>query len=956
MRSLRAFFGFAALLLFTIHPRLGHAVWNSDPSVNNTVCDTTASKECLTSIGDGNGGVFYVWMDHRPTPGFPSDNLSLFAQHLDAEGNALWPLPGLAVCQAFGVQSTPVLLLDNQGGIYIIWYDERTSSAQADIYGQHLRADGTLVGGWATDGNPVSLAFGSYPFPQIVPDGSGGAIAIISESTRNANKGIDTRKIASGGTVTPDPNLIATEVVPSDDVRDIDFMTAAPDGSGGAWIAWRQFVDAPNQYGIYVTRITSAGTRAVGMLTSGTVIAEGFAVLGPPQIASDGSGGAIVSWVDGVTQILYAKRIDSSAATVAGWNDNGTTISTGPVNPVRPEIVVDATNGVYFAWDDLRAFNSVPRLALFTAGGQLAGGWTVNGDVATPTAVDRYPTKPLLRPDGAGGVFITWLDIRNDDNHRILYAQRFGSNGVHDPAWPVDGRIICDDHMFPLLANNDGYNYDVHTVVTAPAHSIIAGWRDFRNGTNPDLFFRSFEQTVFASRVPLTTATCGLVVNDFATSDIQPSGSSSGFSFAGEQDITSSYLSFDGADGSYRANVLPDPQRFRVTGLQFNRSEWLPYQNVGSQNYVRGKFWVYSGNQVTTYSAEVPNFRMRVANRFALNSMLEILQQQSRFDPTNTTFSEELRPSDLATTPSVYRVDYDPVDVPYLQTNGSVEGIMRLFEAYALDPEDNGYVALTESMLCTYPASALPDYANPEKVYAPTASDAGGLAVTNSSTELFNSVLILSTSVGGFPVEDTTTTLRPTYIEGSFGVTLDTTQVAANRVGVITREFQPGLNLASRLRVEPGVTYKTRFHVTSTQASNLNAQVRLRTRAIKFAWTHKFEIGGAWGTGGAGLNANNSIAQQALPGVGCLNPDKIASEKGGWYTMITNSPIDPDIRANQPNILAAPGTGVNAASVRDFRTAAEIVDSASNGANTALEQGNCTIDRIEVRIYPRVDD
>ena len=73
------------------------------------------------------------------------------------------------------------------------------------------------------------------------------------------------------------------------------------------------------------------------------------------------------------------------------------------------------------------------------------------------------------------------------------------------------------------------------------------------------------------------------------------------------------------------------------------------------------------------------------------------------------------------------------------------------------------------------------------------------------------------------------------------------------------------------MRVEPDKQYTVRFHVTGTQQSNRQPQMRLRARSVRFMWTQKFEIGGAWATNGA---ENHAIALQSLPGIGCQNPDK----------------------------------------------------------------------------------
>jgi hypothetical protein len=416
----------------------------------------------------------------------------------------------------------------------------------------------------------------------------------------------------------------------------------------------------------------------------------------------------------------------------------------------------------------------------------------------------------------------------------------------------------------------------------------------------------------------------------------------------------------DAAQTALRASVVSDASRYRVAGWMTDSSRWLPYNTVGPNKVVRGKFYVYtsgaSGNAI-------PNMRMRLSTRYAQNSMLEVFNHTnlSAFDQL---LEQELRPSADPSKPSLYRVDFDPLDVPYLVANGATEGIAAAFEAYAMFPQDNGTVALTEFSVGTYPLSQTPDTVSPVKTLAPSFLDAGDLAASRPGAvrDLF-SVVFTSGTEGDYGTRDST--YGPTYSEGSGGVTVSSESFNNNlggyRLGVAAIDFGTDANFADRLRVEPGKQYRIRFHVTSTTNSNTNPQLRLRARTIRFAWSQKFEIGGAFSAG----PTNNTIAAQSLPGVGCLNPDKIAAEtNGGWYTLIFHTPMSLDIRADgtgdlaarMPNIVNEPGPGVNAISRRDLRVGFDLLDTLSPPPNNQYEAGNFTVDRIEIRSYPLVAD
>lgn len=462
----------------------------------------------------------------------------------------------------------------------------------------------------------------------------------------------------------------------------------------------------------------------------------------------------------------------------------------------------------------------------------------------------------------------------------------------------------------------------------------------------------------------------GVILYDsdpFTTTNISmPGTTADGWSLLGmysSPDLCTAY--YDEASHSYRAQIKADPYRVREIGILNNRLAWLPYTLVGSNNYVRGKFYLYAGGQTNPSQLNtIPNLSIRLATRFSVITELAV-NHHNNADWGNDFRAKELRPSTDPTKPSLYRIDFDPVDVPYLATT-SGEGIQQAFEIVAMDPQDNGYIAMAESQLGVYPCSSLPDSNDPSilrKVYQPSATDAGDLKIFNSATDLQLYNQIRNTFDGDRPVDDPTTAPRPTYSEGPWGITMDTTQVPADRVGTIVRGLYPGAVQSQRVRVEPDTIYKIRFHVTGAVPSNTQTRIVFHAKALKFAWNQKFSINGAWVTGGGGTVA---VAQQALPGIGCLNPDKNGDEPGGWYTMLMQSPLSNDIRPEfaattpisqrMPNISLEPGTGVNAPSTRDIKLAIYTQDTLSAGANQYLEKTNYTIDRIEVRAYPQLPD
>ncbi|MCX7719547.1 MAG: hypothetical protein N2111_14250 [Candidatus Sumerlaeaceae bacterium] len=474
------------------------------------------------------------------------------------------------------------------------------------------------------------------------------------------------------------------------------------------------------------------------------------------------------------------------------------------------------------------------------------------------------------------------------------------------------------------------------------------------------------EGAVWRFRTRMESPMFDPIMGDTLTSgSLQPPGSLEGWSsFAFNSALA--WPEYSTTAGAYLAYVTPSPDLYRISGVMANYDGWLPYEAVDSNNVVRAKYYMYAGGQPNPADLnQIPNLRMRLSNRFAVNSMVEVFHHTND-NPTQTAMDRELRPSTVATSPSLYRVDFDPLDVPYLAANATVEGITRAFEAYAIYPQDQGFVAMTESVIGVYPSSAVTTAVAPVKVYEPA-----DLALFNPlEMSLIN--LIPRKGEGEFGVPDPLTS-PPVYSETTGGITLDAANVPTSRIGLGVREFNPDRNTnnyPSRVRVEEGKQYIIRWHLTSTQQVNQQAQIRLRARSAKFAWSQKFEVGGAWSTGAIGmypLNENNTIAQQSLPGFGTLNPDRESGDlSGGWYSMVFHTPLSADIRpefppgtpisTRMPNLAGQPGPGVNAFSRRDVFLGIDLVDTISGGEGRYLEAGNVTVDRVEIRTYTLVPD
>jgi hypothetical protein len=453
-------------------------------------------------------------------------------------------------------------------------------------------------------------------------------------------------------------------------------------------------------------------------------------------------------------------------------------------------------------------------------------------------------------------------------------------------------------------------------------------------------------------------------------------------------------LSYDASNGALTITVNSTSTKFRSNGWQDLSSNptagtgGLPYSSVGSGNFVRAKFHIFASGQSSP--SQIPIFRMRIAYRFAITSILDVYHHQT--GSSNNLLAQEYRPTSDPAKPSVYRVDMDPPEIPILVNEGTTQGLIRQFENYSQgsEPQEIGSISMTESSIGVYPALNLTTSAT--KTWAGS-SDFVLLTDPNSAggpgqvyTQAFNHergdpdndgnpTEILQHQVNGGAVAGDSavgigSTTNITFVGGN-GISISTINAADTIIAIAAADWLSGdaedADLTKEARIEPNKQYVTTFRATSSVAPSNNAMIRFRSRTIGFDWTQRLEVGGSWATGSSGsptlvrnLTDNNRAAQQYLP-----------SSTPQLYHVLMMTPMLTDIRADSPSsatladrmplISAQGGPGVNSASKRQIGVGIDILDSLSGSYFTAgsadpAEKGQVTVDQIEIRTYDKVAD
>jgi len=231
------------------------------------------------------------------------------------------------------------------------------------------------------------------------------------------------------------------------------------DGSGGAIITWWNYSLTTNKYDIYAQRINSAGI--IQWADNGVAICTNPSHQQNPEMASDGKGGAIITWFDqrNIKNEIFAQKIDSDG--VVQWTVDGVTVGAVAENFQQgsPVVINDGNGGAIIAWEDWRgdisnAIRSIHAQKISPEGNIQ---WGIGGVSLNDSSGGE---SPKIISDGNGGAIVAWhqwdgVYPAGDIN---IYAQKVNANG--SVLWAHEGVEICtltsDQRNVQLVSDGNG--------------------------------------------------------------------------------------------------------------------------------------------------------------------------------------------------------------------------------------------------------------------------------------------------------------------------------------------------------------------------------------------------------------------------------------------------------------------------------------------------------------------
>lgn len=370
---------------------------------------------------------------------------------------AAWPhdpLAGnVALCTSGGDQGYPEMISDGTGGAIVVWEDGRTGTN--DIYARRMDASG--IAQWTSQGVAVCTATGTQSKPVLVSDGAGGVIVAWLDS-RSGTADVYAQRISASGVAQWTANGVAVCTATNSQTS----LTITSDQAGGAVLVWSDLRGVDSD--IYAQRVNASGVSQ--WTPNGLMVCNATGTQYSPAIVWSG-GAAILAWGDERGGIfdddIYAQRI--TPVGVAWWAANGIAVGTGAQEQGAPEMAPDLDGGAILVWHDNGSGVSQLVAQRITASGLSL--WATGGvDVA---ASGTTQVSPAVAADGSNGVVISFGDDRLS-NISDLYAQRLSAGGTR--MWGATGLAVCSSDGDQMRS----------TIVSDGLGGALLAWNDQRGG------------------------------------------------------------------------------------------------------------------------------------------------------------------------------------------------------------------------------------------------------------------------------------------------------------------------------------------------------------------------------------------------------------------------------------------------------------------------------------------
>jgi len=509
-------------LILVLLSNFAFSQWSTSPMINNQVTFMPGDQTQCYVATHPNGTTFISWFSAEA-----GGNYYPRIQLFDIEGNQQWANDGLLVSNHPSMTwiTDYDMTVSSDGGCIIAFQDTRTGSNDAFIY--KISPSGEFL--WGDDGIQLSNDSDFDADPKLLATDDGGAYVAWPKAVDNGDSKVIVQRITASGQKSWSSDLVLGETG-----FDFAWPQIVSDGSGGAIVTlykeWGPYW-APNR-NILAQRLDEDGNAiwpTYALLFTGGIIQSYV----HQQAVADGAGGAWVCWFYEQTSghlSTFVQHVDENATVgfPLGGFEATTNMATLSLEPAM--CANESTHDVYLAWRETNLAQS--QYGLFGQRIDLAGSrlWGSNGKQFVPVG-SQNPILINLSPLGSGGV-VSYIynaasgtngavrSIRFDDaGSQVWTTSPVDVSSVASPKGKLDAGEFLSGQMVVAWADGRTGNSDVFAQNVSEDGTL--GPLSFEITVTPDtLFFLDPDSVIYG--VPFTISNTG--ANPVDILYIQPYG------------------------------------------------------------------------------------------------------------------------------------------------------------------------------------------------------------------------------------------------------------------------------------------------------------------------------------------------------------------------------------------------------------------------------------------------
>lgn len=385
-------------------------------------------------VGTSDNAVVVVWEDFR----LDDQNPDLFAQKINSAGNLLWGAGGVAFGVGEFAQSGARLDADSNGGCYIVWDDFRNgNSPNDDIYAQHLDANGNAL--WEANGRPVCTAVNQQNSGLVKV--SGDNVFINWMDIRDGSVGIYYQVYNAAGTALLENNgkLVFWGLSGDTPLGNYQIFPRAND----LVVIWQDTRFANLGYQIYFQFLDFNGNTLMEENGKPVTLQTGADQVTPNAIVTP-DGRIAVVWEDkrGHNPQIYAQLLDASGNRL--WGDTGLEItSSTPVRQKDPRITYDEDlDAFYIGWSNYDHVGGTSFI-YHVYGQMIQNGqkmWGDDGVKISSIAAEEQNNECIL--NDMKGPYYIWERYDTSTYTQSVYIKKVNTAGQADTGWPTEGMPV----------------------------------------------------------------------------------------------------------------------------------------------------------------------------------------------------------------------------------------------------------------------------------------------------------------------------------------------------------------------------------------------------------------------------------------------------------------------------------------------------------------------------------